>query len=39
MKYEVNSAYIADDGKFATVELGLTPIGAYQFGSLTVTNQ
>ena len=39
MKYEVESDYISDDGKFATIELGLQPLDAYQFWSIRITNQ
>jgi hypothetical protein len=31
MKYEVKSDYISDDGKTATIELGLQPLEDYQF--------
>ena len=39
MKYEVKSDYISDDGKFATIELGLQPLETYQFWSIRITNQ
>lgn len=39
MKYDVDSAYISDDGKTATIELWLQPLEAYQFWSIRITNQ
>ena len=39
MKYEVDSAYISDDGEYATIDLKLQPLDAYQFWSIRITNQ
>ena len=39
MKYEVESDYISDDGRTATIELKLQPLEVYQFWSIRITNQ